>query len=31
MIETITWSVIASVIWLGIYQIITMLNGAPLF
>ncbi len=30
-IETIKWSLVASVIWLGIYQVITMINGAPLF
>ena len=31
MIETITWSVVASVIWLAAYQLITIINGAPLF
>lgn len=30
-IETIKWSLVASAIWLGIYQLITMINGAPLF
>lgn len=30
-IETITWSMIAGAIWFGIYQVITMINGAPLF
>jgi len=30
MIETITWSIVASAIWFGIYQVITMINGAPL-
>lgn len=29
-IETIKWSLVASVIWFGIYQIITIINGAPL-
>ena len=30
-VETIMWGVIAAVIWLGIYQIITVLNGTPFF
>ena len=30
-IETITWFIVASSIWLGIYQVITTINGAPLF
>ena len=30
-IETIKWSLVASLIWFGIYQVITILNGAPLF
>jgi hypothetical protein len=30
-VETIAWGIAASLIWLGIYQVITMINGAPLF
>jgi|GEM_PF-1248850 hypothetical protein len=30
-IETIKWTVVASAIWLGIYQIFTIINGTPLF
>jgi hypothetical protein len=30
-IETIAWGIAASLIWLGIYQLITMINGTPLF
>lgn len=30
-IDTIMWGIVASVIWLGIYQLITMINGTPLF
>ena len=30
-IETIAWGIAASLIWLGIYQAITMINGTPLF
>lgn len=30
-IETIKWSLVATAIWFGIYQIITIINGgAPL-
>jgi len=29
-IETIKWSLAASAIWFGIYQVITIINGAPL-
>jgi len=30
-IETIKWGLVASVIWLGIYQLFTIMSGAPLF
>jgi len=30
-VETITWGIAASLIWLSIYQVMTMINGAPLF
>jgi hypothetical protein len=30
-IETIKWGLVASVIWLGIYQLATLINGTPLF
>ena len=30
-IETIKWSLVASAIWFGIYQVITIVNGAPCF
>jgi hypothetical protein len=30
-IETIKWSLVASGIWFGIYQLITVINGAPVF
>jgi hypothetical protein len=30
-IETIKWGLVASVIWLGIYQIFSIISGAPLF
>jgi len=31
MVETLTWTLVACTIWLGIYQVIAMINGAPLF
>jgi hypothetical protein len=30
-IETIKWGLVATAIWVGIYQVVTLLNGAPLF
>ena len=30
-IETIKWGLVASAIWLGIYQLFTIINGVPLF
>jgi hypothetical protein len=31
MVETLTWTIVAGAIWLGIYQVIPMITGAPLF
>ena len=30
-IETIKWALVASIIWFGIYQVFTIISGAPLF
>ena len=30
-IETIKWGLVASVIWIGIYQVFTLISGTPLF
>ena len=30
-IETITWGLVASAFWFGVYQVLTIVNGAPLF
>jgi len=30
-LETITWGIVAAAIWLGIYHVGTIINGAPLF
>ena len=29
-IETIKWGLVATAIWLGIYQLFTIISGAPL-
>lgn len=29
-IETIKWGLVASAIWFGIYQVLTVINDAPL-
>ena len=30
-IETFKWSLVASAIWFGIYQLVTVINGTPIF
>ena len=30
-IDTVAWAAVAATTWFGVYQIITMINGAPLF
>ena len=30
-IETIKWGLVASAIWIGIYQVFTLISGNPLF
>ena len=30
-IETIKWNLVAPAIWFGIYQLITVINGGPMF
>jgi hypothetical protein len=30
-IETIKWGLVATIIWLGIYQLFNIINGTPLF